>query len=285
MQSLRVRTPARSATLAMNTVRPRRLRIINQAASVTVVDDSKPEPSRPEPDLSGLKVFVAGATGGTGKKVVEQLQAKGATVRALARDTSKAVKALEGSTKIEIVKGDVYQYATLPAAIGDCDYIICCTGANDFKDPLAPFSVDYMGTANLVAVARQKRVKKFILVSSIGADELLNPLNLFWGVLFWKKRGEEEVQRSGIDYTIVRPGGLKNKLRDGEPAGNIVMKGPNVLGTPPAKKSGSILRSQVAEVCIAALKDKEASNKVVEVIAESSAPQRTISELFKDVTF
>lgn len=42
------------------------------------------------------------------------------------------------------------------------------------------------GTLNLIAAARQKGgVKHFILVSSIGADDLLNPLNLFWGVLFW----------------------------------------------------------------------------------------------------
>lgn len=46
-----------------------------------------------------------------------------------------------------------------------------------------------------------------VQVSSIGADDVLNPLNLFWGVLFWKKRAEEELQRSGLDYTIVRPGG------------------------------------------------------------------------------
>lgn len=29
---------------------------------------------------------------------------------------------------------------------------------------------------------------------------------MLWQVLFWKKRAEEELQRSGIDYTIVRPG-------------------------------------------------------------------------------
>lgn len=45
-----------------------------------------------------------------------------------------------------------------------------------------------------------------VLVTSVGADELLFPLNLLWGVLFWKKRAEEALQRSGLDYTIVRPG-------------------------------------------------------------------------------
>jgi hypothetical protein len=42
-------------------------------------------------------------------------------------------------------------------------------------------------------------------------------------VLFWKKRAEEELQRSGLKYTIIRPGGLKNRLRPGESKGNVVL--------------------------------------------------------------
>ena len=64
-------------------------------------------------------------------------------------------------------------------------------------------------------------------------------------VLFWKKRGEEALQRSGVPYTIVRPGGLLNKPRQGQAPGNIVMAGPNTFGLPPKRAPGSILRSQV----------------------------------------
>lgn len=105
------------------------------------------------------------------------------------------------------------------------------------------------GTCNLVALARQRKVEKFILVTSIGADDLINVLNLFWGVLFWKKRAEEELQRSGLEYTIVRPGGLKDSVQAGEEAGAIVMKGPGFYAVPPARPpaqpAGSILRKQV----------------------------------------
>jgi hypothetical protein len=64
-------------------------------------------------------------------------------------------------------------------------------------------------------------------------------------VLFWKKRGEEALQRSGIPYTIVRPGGLLDAPRPGQAAGQIVMEGPNTFGLPPKRTPGSILRSQV----------------------------------------
>lgn len=65
-------------------------------------------------------------------------------------------------------------------------------------------------------------------------------------ILFWKKRAEEALQRSGLKHTIVRPGGLKSRLGAGEStAGNIVMRRPGTYGFPPLQKSGSILRSQV----------------------------------------
>lgn len=79
------------------------------------------------------------------------------------------------------------------------------------------------GTLNLIAAARQKGVKQFIFVTSIGADDLANPLNLFWGVLFWKKRSEEELQRSGLTYTIVRPGGAVCMVMMG--GGRTIRKG------------------------------------------------------------
>jgi len=65
-------------------------------------------------------------------------------------------------------------------------------------------------------------------------------------ILFWKKRAEEALQRSGLHHTIVRPGGLKSRLGPGEStAGNIVMGRAGTYGFPPLQKSGSILRSQV----------------------------------------
>jgi uncharacterized protein YbjT (DUF2867 family) len=36
----------------------------------------------------------------------------------------------------------------------------------------------------------------------------VNPFNLFYGLLWWKKQAEQVLQRSGLPYTIVRPGGL-----------------------------------------------------------------------------
>jgi uncharacterized protein YbjT (DUF2867 family) len=99
-----------------------------------------------------------------------------------------------------------------------------------------------------------------------------------------KKRAEEELKSSGVPYTVVRPGGLLDQPRDGAAtAGNVVMKAANAFGLPPRESPGSILRQQVARVCVAALTEPAAVNKVVEVIAKQDAPQLSFAQLFQGV--
>ena len=88
--------------------------------------------------------------------------------------------------------------------------------------------VDNRGTKNIVDACRQKNINRLVLVSSIltnGAaiGQLLNPayivLNIFGLTLVAKLIAENYIRKSGIDYTIIRPGGLKND----PPSGNIVL--------------------------------------------------------------
>jgi uncharacterized protein YbjT (DUF2867 family) len=135
--------------------------------------------------------------------------------------------------------------------------------------------VDYEGTKNLVDAAKTKGIEQFVLVSSIGASQLLHPLNLFWLILVWKKQAEEYLQKSGLTYTIVRPGGLKNE----DNSESVVMF--------PAKSlslSGSIPRTKVAQVCVEALFQSAARNKIVEVITKEDAPVKSFEQLFASVS-
>ncbi|KAL0032087.1 hypothetical protein WJX77_004311 [Trebouxia sp. C0004] len=232
--------------------------------------------------IKGKTALVAGATGGVGSRVVQCLVNEGVRVRALVRDYTKVNSDLY-TKNVEVIKGDVYQYSTLPAAMKGCDFVVCATGSTDRLNPFGPFNVDYQGTRNLIAAATQAKVKKFVLVTSVGTDDPLFPLNLFFGVLFFKKRAEEELQRSGIDYTIVRPGGLQNSVPDRQREGGIVMAGPDTFGLPPRRSPGSILRRQVAEICVDALSEPAATNKVVEIVADQNEIVRPAAELFASV--
>ncbi|KAL8032284.1 hypothetical protein ABFX02_13G085700 [Erythranthe guttata] len=231
------------------------------------------------------KIFVAGATGSTGKRIVEQLLAKGFAVKAGVRDVDKAKSTFPGNNPhLQFVKADVTEGATkLADAISDdSDAVICATGFRPSWDLLAPWKVDNYGTVNLVEACRKKNVNRFILVSSIlvnGAamGQLLNPayifLNVFGLTLVAKLQAEQYIRKSGIDYTIIRPGGLKND----PPMGNIVMEPEDTL------YAGSISRDQVAEVAVEALLLPESSYKVVEIVARTEAPKRSFDELFGSI--
>jgi len=100
------------------------------------------------------------------------------------------------------VVGDVLKPGSLSAAIADST-VLCATGAKPSFDPTGPYKVDYEGTKNLVDVAKAKGIEHFVFFSVY--FQLFHPLNLFWLILVWKKQAGV-YQKSGLTYTIVRPG-------------------------------------------------------------------------------
>ena len=218
-----------------------------------------------------MKAFVAGATGQTGRRIVRELIKRGIPVRALVRNLETARQILP--PEAELVTGDVLNATSLSDAIGDSTVLLCATGAAPGFDPTGPYKVDFEGTRNLVDAAKAKGIQHFVLVTSLGVSNFFYPLNLFWLILFWKKKAEEYLQKSGLTYTIVRPGGLKNE----DNSNAIVMTAADKLF------SGSIPRTKVAEVCVEALFEPASRNKVVEIVAEPEAAAKSFGELFAGV--
>lgn len=218
-----------------------------------------------------MKVFVAGATGETGRRIVSELVKRDISVRAMVRNLQTAQEILP--PQAELVVGNVLEPESLVNAIADSTVLICATGARPSFDLTGPYKVDYEGTKNLVEVANAKGIEQFVLVSSLCTSQFLHPLNLFWLVLFWKKQAEEHLKKSGLTYTIVRPGGLKNT---DEPL-SIVM------GAADSLSEGSISRTKVAEICVEALFQPSARNKTVEIIAGVDVRSQSFAELFASV--
>ncbi|MFN4860128.1 MAG: SDR family oxidoreductase [Pseudanabaena sp.] len=218
-----------------------------------------------------MKAFVAGATGQTGRHIVSELIKRNISVRALVRNLELAKQVLP--TGVELVQGNVLFADTLPEAIADCDVLICATGAKPSLNVLEPYLVDFIGTKNLVKAAKAKNIQHFVIVSSLCVSKFLHPLNLFWLVLFWKKQAERYLQDSGLTYTIVRPGGLLNREKEG----GLVIVGADTLF------EGSIPRTKVSQVTVEALFEDNAKNKLVEIVVNADTPDRPIAELFATV--
>ncbi|XP_052159401.1 uncharacterized protein At2g34460, chloroplastic [Oryza glaberrima] len=257
----------------------RKLSLTSTAASTI---DSAPASSSDAKKTT--TVFVAGSTGRTGKRVVEKLLERGFGVVAGTTDVGRARRSLPQDPNLQLVRADVMEGTDkLVDAIRGADAVVCATGFRRSFDPLAPWKVDNFGTVNLVEACRKAGVTRFILISSIlvnGAamGQLLNPayivLNLFGLVLVAKLQAEKHIRSSGINYTIIRPGGLTEQ----PPTGNIVMEPEDTL------YEGSISRQQVAEVAVEALLCREESSyKVVEIVTRAEAHNRPLKDLFASI--
>lgn len=218
-----------------------------------------------------MQVFVAGATGETGRRIVQALVRRQIPVRAGVRNLDLARQILP--PEAELVFLDVTQQATLAPALGNSTALICATGARPSLEISGPWAVDCCGVQNLVDAARLAKVRHFVLVSSLCVSQFFHPLNLFWLILYWKRQGEIYLEDSGLPYTIVRPGGLLN-AENTEP---LVMQGPDTLF------EGRIPRTRVAEVCVEALFQPAARHKIVEIVTQAGRPNLTWEQLFAQV--
>ncbi|NET32357.1 MAG: SDR family oxidoreductase [Cyanothece sp. SIO1E1] len=218
-----------------------------------------------------MKALVAGATGQTGRRIVELLVQRGISVKALVRDLEKAQEILP--PEVELTVGDVLQPDSLKAAIANCTVLLSATGATPSFDPTGPYQVDYIGIKNLVDVAKACDIEHFVMVSSLCVSQFFHPLNLFWLILVWKRQAEMYLQASDLNYTIVRPGGLKNE----DNTDSIVMSKADTLF------DGSIPRTKVAQVCVEALFQPAARNQIVEIVTNPTAPTKDFAELFAGI--
>ncbi|MCB2213967.1 SDR family oxidoreductase [bacterium] len=200
------------------------------------------------------QILIAGATGRTGRLIARKCLDAGGRPHLLARDPVKA-RDLFGEDVVTFV-GDVRQPETLTDAVAGCDTLISAIGSLSPVGPNCPRHVDFEGVANLVNAARAGGVERFVLISSIAVTHPEHPLNSFGRVLDWKRAGEQSLIDSGLNYTIIRPGGLKDT--NGDLRGLLMDQGDRLVG--------SLSRADLAEACLQALHHPHSHRAIFELI-------------------
>ncbi|HET7232200.1 MAG TPA: SDR family oxidoreductase [Longimicrobium sp.] len=162
-----------------------------------------------------MQVLILGATGGTGRELVKQALGHGHSVRVMARNPDR-VKSVH--PRLEVVKGDIADTTALTAAAKGQEAVLSALGVNDRK----PNTILSEGVRNLVRAMKRQKLKRLIFVSSLGVGDSkgqLGPLynrvllpTLLKNIFADKERAEEAIRESGLEWTIVRPGALSNKL-------------------------------------------------------------------------
>ncbi|MFG3552255.1 SDR family oxidoreductase [Streptomyces sp. NPDC047725] len=219
-----------------------------------------------------LTVLVVGATGSIGRLVVAEAIARGHTVRALVRDRTKGAQSLP--TDAELVTGDVTQAETLPDAVAGADAIVLTLGSFGTGSS-SPKAVDYAGVRNvLTALTPSGSTRpRVVLMTSIGATTRSSS---YGHLLEWKRRSERLVRASGLTYTIVRPGWFDmNEPDEHQP---VFLQGDRRRSGGPA--DGTVARTDIARVLVAALTAPEAANRTFELVAEQGAAPSDLDPLF-----
>ncbi|MFZ1025615.1 MAG: SDR family oxidoreductase [Limnoraphis robusta] len=201
-------------------------------------------------------IFLAGASRGVGREIAKYLREQGKMVKALLRspDTQAELEAM----KIEVVMGDALDAEGVKQAMSGSPISAVISTIGGL--PKDGERADYLGNKNLIDAAVQAGVEKFILVSSIGSGNsrvALPPqaLETLGAVLVEKEKAEQHLIDSGLNYTIIRPGGLKS-----EPAtGNGIL-------TENYSVSGTIHRADVAQLACRCLQSPAANNKVLSAL-------------------
>src|SRR5689334_19321721 len=115
--------------------------------------------------------FVTGATGFLGSYLVKNLLRRGEKIRALKRTTSNFDLLGDDAHKVEWVDGDLLDITSIEAALDGTAHVYHCAGYYSSKtsEQEKITQTNVTGTANLLNVALEKKVGKFIHVSSVAA--------------------------------------------------------------------------------------------------------------------
>jgi len=229
------------------------------AASAARAADLAPQALLGPEALAALRdrtVLLAGASGKNGRVVLRQLAALGVRARAMTRDPEAARR--EIGADHDWVAGDVTKPETLAAAVKGVDVVISAVATAMPVGSNRPEEVDYIGTVNLSKAAKAAGATRFVIITSSVSGKKDSFLNYIGGdVLIWKKRAEEALMASGLEYVIVGPTGMND-----DPGG----RGPIRMFPRDRYRSGmAITREDLATVVIAAAVLPEAANRTFSV--------------------
>lgn len=193
-------------------------------------------------------ILVAGANGTTGKKIIALLH-KSENFNPIAMVRKEEQQAYFKDQNIKTVLGDLTNDVD-SVFDSSIDRVIFAAGSGG-KDVIG---VDQDGAKKMIDASKKANVKKFVMLSSMGAD---NPeeAEKLQDYLKAKHNADEYLKTSGLEYSIVRPG----TLTDEEQVSKIEL-------APKLNKRGEISRADVAQTLVQSLEDKTANNATFEII-------------------
>lgn len=155
-------------------------------------------------------ILIAGATGKTGQILTRDLLEQGHEVTALVRESSDTGALPEGA---KLRQGDLTNLQ--PGVCDGAEVVVFAAGSGGSTGPEMTEKVDRQGAMRLVDLARDAGVERFVMLSSIGADQT-DPSGKLAHYLKAKHDADEHLKSSGLTYAILRPVALTDAGRSAE---------------------------------------------------------------------
>ncbi|MBL8203286.1 MAG: SDR family oxidoreductase [Blastocatellia bacterium] len=196
-----------------------------------------------------MNLLIFGASGGTGRCLLEQALAQGHHVTAFAR---KPENVAVQHPSLKVVQGDMLDYDSVATAMPGHDAVLSTLGVYLFKKN----TVLSDGTRNIIRAMEAHGVKRFVCETALGISDSRDQLSLFVEFIFYpfllrhffpdKERQELAIRQSSLDWIIVRPARLTNGKQTGQYRHGF---GPH------EKIKGSVSRADTAEFMLKQLTD------------------------------
>jgi uncharacterized protein YbjT (DUF2867 family) len=211
-----------------------------------------------------MKILVLGATGRTGKHIIEEALKKGHKIVAVARDPDKL-----RNYDISVIKGTPYDYEIIEKALEGCDAVINTLNVSRKSDSpwsslSAPKDLISKSALNAIKAMQKTGTRRFVALSTIGAGRSWNTspaiLKFIVSISNLKHafadhgRQEEILENSSVDYTICRAPMLSN---------DINTSGAEATHETDPPKSPKLSRNSAAEFFIRIIENKELLRQTV----------------------
>jgi putative NADH-flavin reductase len=205
-----------------------------------------------------MKILILGATGATGKNLIEQAVKAGHDVTAYVRNPAKL---LNLQNKIHIIPGELHDAIKLTEAVKGQDAVLSSLGYKNLFDKSLFVSKAIQTVINAMNLYGVKKIV-YESASGVGGKESVsNPvlrffLNLFHAANPFKDHFQVEtiLKNSAVNWTIIRPGMLTNGSLKGKYRSGVNLK-----------RTIYISRADVAHCMLQAIDDKEMSNKSLDL--------------------
>jgi nucleoside-diphosphate-sugar epimerase len=200
-----------------------------------------------------MRVAIAGAHGKIAQRLTLKLVADGHSVVGLIRNPEHAWEIKELGADPSLCDLESEPVARVAQALEGADAAVFAAGAGPNSGTERKLTVDRDGAIKLLDAASAAGVERFVIVSSVGAEDPPQDDQVFSVYLQAKAAADAAVEVSDRRWTVIRPGGLTDDPGTGSAR----------IDTEPFR--GQISRDDVAAVLLAVLEDPAAEGAILYV--------------------